>query len=152
MKFQKLSQRNAQHIAYRWKYKDIYSGYSLSKDQNALQEFISQKLRKQNYYEIIDENKLIGYLHVEEKDDGIWVNFGMRPDRTGQGKGQEFLDGITQFVHDTFGIDKPLMLAVSLFNERAIHLFKKNKFYDIQTRKFNMKDGQFDYVVLRRDW
>ena len=152
MKIQKLSQKNAQNIAYRWKYKDIYSGYTLTTDQNALQEFISQKLRKNNYFEIIDDNKLVGYLHVEEKDDGIWISFGMRPELTGQRKGQEFLESIMEYVHDTYGIDKPLLLAVNLFNERAIHLFRKNKFYEIQTRKFNMKDGQFDYVVLRRDW
>ena len=153
MKFQKLSQKNAQYIAHRWKYKDpIAARYTLAKDPIAQQEFISQKLRKKNYYEVIDADRLFGYLQVEDKDDGLWITLGMRPEFIGQGKGQTFLDAILEFIREQHGIDKPLMLAVGLFNERAIHLFRKNKFYDIQTRKFNFDDGQHDYVVLRRDW
>lgn len=152
MNFRKLSQKNAQNIAYRWRYKGNDAPYTMAKDPTSQQEFISQKLRKQNYYEVIDDNRLFGYLQVEDKDDGLWITFGMRPEMTGQGRGQAFLDAILEFVKDKYGIDKPLKLAVGLFNERAIHLFKKNQFYDIQTRKFNFADGRHDYVVLRRDW
>lgn len=152
MIIQKLTQKNAQNIAYRWKYKAGDARYTLSKDPASQQEFVSQKLRKQNFFEVIDEGKLFGYLQVEDKEDGLWITFGMRPELTGQGRGQAFLDTIMDFIREKYGIDKPLMLAVGLFNERAIHLFKKNKFYDIQTRKFNFDEGRHDYVVLRRDW
>ncbi len=152
MIFRNLSQKNAQHIAYRWKYKGDHARYTLAKDPTSQQEMLSKKLRKKNFFEVIDEDKLFGYLQIEDKEDGLWLTFGMRPELTGQGRGQAFLDAILEFVKEKHGIDKPVLLAVGLFNERAIHLLRKNQFYDIQTRKFNLDDGIHDYVVLRRDW
>lgn len=153
MKFQKLSQRNAQHIAYRWKYKDIYAAYNMTGDPSGMQEFISEKLRRNNYFEILDDkNQLIGYFSLEEKEDAWWLTVGMRPEMTGKGSGTEFLQSIIDFIHEQKGIDKSLKLAVSLWNERAIYLFQKLGFYEIATRKFNTNGGKFDYMILRRDW
>lgn len=152
MLFQQLTQKNAQNIAHRWRYKGEYARYNLHSDPSAQQEFMSQKLRKKNYFEILDDNRLFGYLQVEDKSDGYWINFGMRPELTGQGRGQTLITAIIEFIQENVGTEKPIMTAVGLVNERAIHLLRKNHFEEVKTRKFELDDGHHDYVILKRDW
>ncbi|MBE8515930.1 GNAT family N-acetyltransferase [Amycolatopsis sp. H6(2020)] len=71
-----------------------------------------------------DDDALIGFYFFEPCGDALFYGFGLRPDLTGRGLGEQFvLDGL-KFARLLYG-RCPVVLDVAAFNERAIRLYRR---------------------------
>ena len=102
-----------------WKYDPPYDFYDGDDEpvQNPERFFVS-----------VDETgEITGFYYFDEKDGAIEIGLGLRPDLTGAGLGAAFLrDGIA-FARSRFG-NRPLVLNVAAFNERAIKVYERAGF------------------------
>ncbi|WP_342574271.1 GNAT family protein [Solibacillus sp. FSL K6-1781] len=116
-----------------WKYEQPYDFYNNEQSDEALEELMDG-----SYYAIADKNKeVIGFFCIGEsaqvprgnhfgvyKADLIDMGVGMHPNLVGKGNGFEFCTGIMKFIEEKYP-SKSLRLTVAMFNQRAIHLYKK---------------------------
>lgn len=116
-----------------WKYEQPYDFYNNEQSDEALEELMDGL-----YYAIADKNKeVIGFFCIGEsaqvprgthfgvyKADLIDMGVGMHPNLVGKGNGFEFCTGIMKFIEEKYP-SKSLRLTVAMFNQRAIHLYKK---------------------------
>lgn len=54
----------------------------------------------------------------------LYIGLGLKPDLTGNGKGQEFLTEVLSFLNNQFS-DREYQLVVAAFNERAIKVYER---------------------------
>ena len=116
-----------------WKYEQPYDFYNNEQSDEAFEELMDG-----SYYAIADKNKeVIGFFCIGEsaqvprgihfgvyKADLIDMGVGMHPNLVGKGSGFEFCTGIMKFIEEKYP-SKSLRLTVAMFNQRAIHLYKK---------------------------
>ncbi len=148
-KIEKMTQNIAVHIADDWKYPDEYSFYDMTADPEDYAEIISEDLRGDRYYSVFENDRLIGYFFFYEEDVFVEIGLGLRPDLTGQGKGIEFFNLITEFIVNRTN-NKILRLSVAKFNKRAIKVYKKAGFYEVTNKKVNTNGGIYDFVIMER--
>ena len=75
------------------------------------------------------------------------IGLGMRPDLTGNGRGSEFLLAGMDFVQSSFRVDK-IMLSVATFNQRAIKVFRKVGFKDMDTFVQDTNGGAYEFLRM----
>ncbi len=146
-KIEKMIQDIAIHIADDWKYPDEYSFYDMTEDSEDYAEIVSENLRGDRYYSVFEDGILIGYFCFYEEDEFVEIGLGLRPDLTGQGKGIEFLNLITDFIINKTN-NKSLRLSVAKFNKRAIKVYKKAGFYEVSNKKVNTNGGIYEFVIM----
>lgn len=65
IKIAPLSQDNAEVIANTWHYEGVYSFYDMVEDPEDFAEIISPSLRGNQYFQVVNDDELIGYFCVE---------------------------------------------------------------------------------------
>ena len=133
-----------------WQYDPPYDFYNGEVSREGMMELLVK-----DYYTILDENKqLVGFFCVGEGAQVptteydynhlfVDIGFGLKPDLTGQGNGDDFLSFIMEQARRISG-HKELRLTVASFNERAIHLYKKHKF----TEKTRFTFHNTEFIVM----
>jgi [ribosomal protein S18]-alanine N-acetyltransferase len=71
-----------------------------------------------------DDGTLIGFYYFEPLGDELFYGFGLRPDLTGRGLGEQFVLAGMEFGRAVHG-RRRLVLDVAAFNERAIRLYRR---------------------------
>ena len=71
-----------------------------------------------------DDGTLIGFYFLEPREGALFYGFGMRPDLTGRGLGEQFVLAGLEFARLLYGA-KRVVLDVAAFNERAIRLYRR---------------------------
>jgi len=71
-----------------------------------------------------DDGTLIGFYFLEPRDGALFYGFGMRPDLTGRGLGEQFVLAGLEFARLLYGA-RGVVLDVAAFNERAIRLYRR---------------------------
>jgi len=71
-----------------------------------------------------DDGTLIGFYFLEPRDGALFYGFGMRPDLTGRGLGEQFVLAGLEFAHAIYGWRR-VVLHVAALNERAIRLYRR---------------------------
>jgi RimJ/RimL family protein N-acetyltransferase len=71
-----------------------------------------------------DDRTLIGFYFLEPRDGALFYGFGMRPDLTGRGLGEQFVLAGLEFARVLYGAHR-VVLDVAAFNERAIRLYRR---------------------------
>jgi len=139
-----------------WRYPAPYSAYDLdSQDPTVLAELLRPENR---YHAILRGNEMIGFFCLgpdacvpgwHYDDSALDVGMGLRPDRTGQGKGYLCLTAILAFVgHESPG--RVLRATVLAWNQRAFRVCQRAGFRPVAT--FKKKDaGGHDCIVLLRN-
>ncbi len=76
------------------------------------------------------------------------VGLGVRPDLTGQGQGQKYIAAVLNFAQSKF---YPILFRVTIaaFNKRALQVWKKAGFQQVQTFQARA-DGRLFVVLLSR--
>lgn len=139
----------------KWNYERPYDFYNLNDNEESLYEFLNHP-----YYLVDnDHNQTIGFFcygkaaqvpageafGVYTADNVIDIGLGMKPELTGQGKGNEFMQVIFEFLHNQYPNLTP-RLTVATFNERAIKLYKKFGFKEYDT----FHNGKTQFTVMRK--
>ena len=70
-----------------------------------------------------DEGALIGFYFLP-RGDALFYGFGLRPDLTGRGLGEQFVLAGLKFARPIYG-RRRVVLDVAAFNEHAIRLYRR---------------------------
>jgi [ribosomal protein S18]-alanine N-acetyltransferase len=143
-----MTQQQAEFIAHTWHYEGDYSFYDIEADKNDLVEFLDPESRGNTMFSVHKEDELVGFFSVNKMAAGYYdIGLGMRPDLTGCGMGSEFLKAGIDFVKSRFSPVK-IMLSVATFNERAIKVYRKIGFQDLDTFKQDTNGGTYEFLRM----
>lgn len=146
-----MTQDSALAIADTWNYEGIYSFYDAAADEEDYQELIDPAQRKSNYYEVLNNNELFGYLVIIPKDTNIVeLGLGLRPDLTGRGLGQAFIKEALQFLMTSFPIVTHVELSVAAFNKRAFKVYQAVGFSEGEHFLQATNGGSYDFIKMSK--
>ncbi|WEV43679.1 GNAT family N-acetyltransferase [Lactobacillus sp. ESL0684] len=151
-KITQLTQENAVEIADKWHYDGQYAFYDMTADPEDYEEIVTPKLRQNSYYQVLADDKLIGFFVIEPADENqgsYELGLGMKPNLTGQGKGQEFLQQILAFVTSKFAITE-LILDVAEFNVRAQKVYQRLGFIPVKKHQQETNNSVYPFIEMRR--
>lgn len=81
----------------------------------------------------------------------MWIGFGLKPELTGKGQGFNFIIEGVNFGIEKFKYDgRCVMLAVALFNQRAINLYKRLGFEIVNEYMQKTNGGEFEFINMRK--
>lgn len=147
-KFEIMTQEQAEDIAYNWHYDGEYSFYDIEADEEDLEEFLNQETRSTSMFTVLEKDEIIGFFSVNKVATNIYdIGLGMRPDLTGDGRGLEFLNAGIDFVQSRFTPDK-IILSVATFNQRAIKVYRKVGFKDIDTFMQDTNGSTYEFLRM----
>ncbi|MFT8995022.1 GNAT family N-acetyltransferase [Lentilactobacillus hilgardii] len=150
-----LTQENALIVANDWHYDGKYAFFDMTADPEDYQEIISPVLRKDHYYQVLNENKtLVGVFAIEPIDTerGTYeLGLGLAPRLTGQGLGQNFLDFILDDIQKNFSVST-IILDVAEFNVRAQKVYQKLGFKAVRRHSQKTNCSTYPFIEMRRDF
>lgn len=112
------------YIISSWKYlgkESVYNRPSYEEDKKTRTGFADDA---NHFYSFYEAEKLIGYINLREKENGIWFGIGVHPACCGQGYGQRIIMQSFEIAKELFG-DERLYLEVRTWNKRAIRCYEK---------------------------
>lgn len=151
--FYKMDEATARMIA-GWRYDAPYDVYNGDPDEaeGGVQCFLNPRY---NYYSIFDEQgALTGYCCFGEdarvpggdyRADALDIGVGLRPDLTGQGLGNRFVETVTAFAGKQF-TPEAFRATVAAFNKRALRVCEKSGYR--QTQIFKHKTNGMRFIIL----
>ncbi|PFG05308.1 GNAT family protein [Bacillus sp. es.034] len=146
--FNVMTQEQAENIAFKWHYDGDYSYYDMEADAEDLAEFLNPEERGNTTFAVSKDKELVAFFSVSRIADGIFdIGLGMRPDLTGKGNGIEFLSTGINFVQSEFKSEK-ITLSVATFNQRAIKLYRKVGFKDVETFMQDTNGSTFEFLKM----
>jgi len=146
-----MTQADAETIS-GWHYPEPYSFYDWTADPTDLAELLDPARRGEAYVAVDDaEGVLIGYFTFKEvARRTIAVGLGLRPDLTGKGLGGRFLAAGLDHAKVRFR-PKAFVLAVAMFNLRAITVYERAGFDLVRTYKHETNGAAWEFVEMRRE-
>jgi ribosomal-protein-alanine N-acetyltransferase len=146
-----------------WKYEPPYTTYTLQEEGADIRAEMLD--RRSPYYAVCDEQgELVGFFNygtsslVYDSDQpGIYVDdktvpvgLGMRPDLTGKGLGQAFVEAGLAFAQQAFA-PKQFLLFVYPWNERAIRVYERVGFRHAGVFMQKNPSGASEFLEMRKD-
>lgn len=150
--YRKMNRADAMEICYQWKYDGIYSFYDMTEDEEDLAEFLKSE-NWSRYFSVILNEALIGFLMYNIVDDNVFIGLGIKPDHTGKGSGQRFIESGLVFFQTLPALkDRSIRLCVAEFNTRAIKVYKRIGFkvYEHYIQHTNGAEYPFVRMLLER--
>jgi [ribosomal protein S18]-alanine N-acetyltransferase len=92
--------------------------------------------------------EIVGYYSVTQTAAATYdIGLGMRPDLTGKSMGLDFMKAGMNFVKSRF---KPeiVTLSVATFNQRAIKVYRKMGFINLDTFMQNTNGGTYEFLRM----
>ncbi|WP_131766903.1 GNAT family N-acetyltransferase [Candidatus Protofrankia californiensis] len=80
-----------------------------------------------------DDGTLVGFYYFEQNGDVLFYGFGLRPDLTGRGLGEQFVRAGLEFGRARHA-PRQVVLDVAAFNERAIRVYQRVGFTETGRR------------------
>jgi len=146
--FQQMLQEEAEEIANEWKYSGIYSFYDITTDEKDYAELVNQTKRSNNYFSCYVDNELVAYYSVDIVDENkAEIGLGLRPEFTGRGYGLNFVNEVMIHITSWSGVTN-FMLSVALFNQRAIKVYKKAGFSEVEVYMQNTNGNTYEFIRM----
>ncbi|MFB1050384.1 GNAT family N-acetyltransferase [Paraliobacillus sp. JSM ZJ581] len=146
--FNKLSQEQAEHIAFNWKYERAYSFYNMTADEEDLTEFLNPLQRGDKYFIVTKGNEEVGFFCFENEGESIDIGLGLKPELTGRGIGLEFLKVGLDYAMSKYNPIE-ITLSVATFNERAIKVYKKAGFESTENFMQDTNGSCFEFLKMK---
>jgi len=144
-----MRQDEAEEIA-EWRYPPPYDFYDADADQRDLAELLDPMQRGDKYFSARDAaGELIGYFGLVHNETVVGIGLGLRPDLTGRGLGQPFIEAGLEFAGERFSA-RQFRLSVAVFNERAITVYERAGFVRTRTFDHETNGGVFSFVEMER--
>lgn len=143
-----MTQEQAETIAFTWHYDSEYSFYDLEADKEDLEEFLDADKRGNSMFAVSKDEELIAFLSIHRIDvNTVDIGLGMRPDLTGKGMGLEFLKAGMEFIKSEAN-PKKITLSVAKFNQRAINVYRKVGFEDVEIFMQDTNGSTFEFLKM----
>jgi len=164
--FKAMTQELAELMIKEWKYPGMFSLYNYENEKDSL---LDESLWGKSKFAVFNDDELIGELTIDffdvtdgkdeyvtrdfyqsnkELDYEMWFGFGLKPDLTSKGLGQQFVEECMQFALSFNNYEGPyIRLAVSEFNERAIKVYQRLGF-----ETFDTYLGEIDGTKVKTLW
>ena len=129
MKIEQLTAAHAQEIA-TWRYEFPYEWYDTAADPSRIELFAHHE-RSGGLRAVVDDGgELVGFFNFVHEGDEIRIGLGMRPDLTGRGLAQPFINAGLDYARLQW---EPLRfrLWVAAWNERALRAYRRAGFREI---------------------
>ena len=144
----RMTQAEAETIA-EWSYEEPYDFYDWRADESDLAELLDPAQRAGQYFSVHATEELIGFFQFRSDGDAVVVGLGLRPDLTGRGLGQSFLEASLAFARGQFAPAR-FRLSVATFNERAIKVYEHAGFVVTRAFTHETNGGVFPFVEMER--
>ena len=145
----KLMDENYAHAIANWHYEGIYVFYDMDQDVEDLEELLDPQSWADQYYAVVNEcNELIGFFNFEQENGVVTIGLGLKPDHTGKGLGQAFVEAGLEFAEKY----NPTMfrLKVATFNQRAIRIYERVGFKSDGVFINETNGGQHEFLRMVR--
>ena len=147
--FRRMDEASAQAIA-RWRYPGEFAFYDMEQDPEDLTELLAPRNWENHYFAVTDDDGgLVGFFSFEQLDDEISIGLGLRPDQTGKGLGRSFLDAGLDFARQRYA-PAAFTLSVATFNQRAIRLYRRAGFEEVEVFQQETNGGVYAFLRMRR--
>ncbi len=144
-----------------WSYEKPYDIYNLSASEETITDMLDT--RSPHFSVHNADGQLVGFLGVgtvalvwDAEEAGIYVEertvplgLGLRPDVTGSGYGQAFVEACLDFTRERFA-PAQFLLYVLAFNQRAIRTYEKAGFARVRAFRQQNKYGSSEFVEMRK--
>lgn len=142
-----MTQRQAEEIAFNWHYEGEYSFYNMEADQDDLEEFLNPEARGDSTFAVTKGQDLFAFLSVSQKGKTVDIGLGMKPNITGKGNGLAFLKAAIDFIKREYEPWK-ITLSVATFNQRAIKVYKKFGFKEVDKFMQQTNGSTFEFIKM----
>jgi len=114
-----------------WRYEFPYEWYDTASDPRRVELFSSASRREGLRAVVGDEGDLVGFFNFVREHDEVRIGLGMRPDLTGQGLAQPFIEAGLEYARAQW---EPLRfrLWVARWNERALRAYRRAGFREVK--------------------
>src|SRR4051812_31699960 len=118
-----MTEEHAAEIA-TWRHEFPYEGHDTAADPRRLAPFANAARRDGLRAVVGDEGDLIGFFNFVRENDEVRIGLGMRPDLTGRGLAQPFIEAGLEYARAQW---EPLRfrLWVARWNERALRAYRR---------------------------
>ena len=126
-----LTEAPAAEIA-TWRYEFPYEWYDTASDPRRIELFASPARREGLRAVVGDDGDLVGFFNFVREGNEVRIGLGMRPDLTGQGLAQPFIEAGLEYASSQW---EPLRfrLWVARWNERALRAYRRAGFREVQS-------------------
>ncbi|HKT45345.1 MAG TPA: GNAT family N-acetyltransferase [Gaiellaceae bacterium] len=141
MRVEPMTEELAAEIA-EWRYEFPYEWYDTASDPRRV-ELFSSSVRREGLRAVIgDDGDLVGFFNFVREGDEVRIGLGMRPDLTGQGLAQPFIQAGLEYARAQW---EPLRfrLWVARWNERALRAYRRAGFREV-------RHGESRFVEMER--
>ena len=129
MKVEQLTDGQAEAIA-AWRYEFPYEWYDTSADPRRV-ELFANPARRTHLRAVVDEgDELIGFFNFVPDGDEVRIGLGMRPDLTGRGLAQPFIEAGLDYARREWR-PRHFRLWVARWNERALRAYRSAGFSEV---------------------
>ena len=143
----KMDQLNAERVA-SWHYEGEYAFYDFEADPEDLAELLDPDRRGESMFIVRDDaGELVGFLGLQRMGNALDFGLGLRPDLTGRRLGSSFVNAGLEFAKSRFS-PKVIQLRVAAFNERAIKVYKRLGFVEVERFVNRTNGGEFDFIRM----
>jgi ribosomal-protein-alanine N-acetyltransferase len=151
--FVPMNEKHANDIVSNWHYDGVYSFYDMAADQDDLRIFTDTSNWRDIIKAVLNENdELVGWASFYTEKDEFWLSLALRPDLTGRGLGEEFVAACVSYAISQYELIRhTIKLAVALFNQRAIKVYQRVGFAEINKTIRDTHIGQVDFVEMERN-
>jgi ribosomal-protein-alanine N-acetyltransferase len=148
-RFRPMDEIHARAIA-NWHYDDIYAFYDMDQDIEDLEELLDPRSWRGKYCAVVNErDELVGFFCIEIEDAAVVLGFGLRPDCTGKGLGQAFVEAGLEYAKQEFD-PATFRLSVATFNRRAIRVYERLGFKSDGVFMNETNGGQYEFLRMVR--
>ena len=142
-----LTQSDAEKIAL-WHYEGEYAFYDAEADPDDLAELLDPARRGESMFAVRDgARELVGFFAFQNSDGVVDFGLGLHPDLTGKGLGANFVRAGLDFVQSQFSL-KSIQLRVAAFNRRAIKVYQRVGFREIERFMNQTNGGEFNFIRM----
>ena len=129
LKYRNLTEDDKQQIC-SWKYVGEYEIYDLPSYDVMKKQHIGfmNPSNEKNYFAFLDEDVLVGFVNVLEKDTEVFIGIGVNPALCGKHYGRRILEEAYHISKRLYP-EKPLYLEVRTWNMRAVMCYKNAGFH-----------------------
>jgi len=139
------------HAVAAWRYPGEYSFYDADADPDDLAELLDPTEWGRRYFAADEtpQHQLAGFLVVKLTGRAAEIGLGLRPDLTGHGLGESFVRTCLRFAAVALEAQR-YTLAVAAFNRRAITVYQRAGFQEVERFEHFTNGGLHAFVRMAR--